>query len=139
MLIPFEVTFDFEPLACDGSNYNSWSAHVLDIFRAMGSQIEQVVDVRICSPNLQYSKLTIEERKCSQLNSHATYILTRALSEEVYNVLDALMDKDDDRHISLDAHRVWIALKEMYIPGSLQEPIRQDELTSQTNYQESNQ
>jgi len=45
-----------ELLILDGSNYTSWSACMLDIFRAMGPPIEQIVDVSISPPsdNLDY-------------------------------------------------------------------------------------
>jgi hypothetical protein len=36
-----------ELLLLDGSNYTSWSSSVLDVFRAMGPHIEQIVDVSI--------------------------------------------------------------------------------------------
>ena len=38
-----------ELLLLDGSNYTSWSASVLDVFRTMGPQIEQIVDVAKCA------------------------------------------------------------------------------------------
>ncbi|RCV20908.1 hypothetical protein SETIT_4G095700v2 [Setaria italica] len=110
MSTPFEVTFDLKPLACDGSNYNSWSAYVLDIFRVMGPQMDLVVVVSISCQNVDRSKLTQEEEKCIQLNAQASYILIRALSEDV---LDAIMDEDDNYHTSHDAHRIWITLKDM--------------------------
>ena len=36
-----------ELLLLDGSNYTSWSASVLDVFRAMGPHFERIVDVSI--------------------------------------------------------------------------------------------
>uniref|UniRef100_K3Y388 Uncharacterized protein n=1 Tax=Setaria italica TaxID=4555 RepID=K3Y388_SETIT len=85
----------------------------------MGPQIEQVVDVK--------------EKKCSQLNSQASYILTHALSKGLYDVLDAHMDEDDDSHTSHDAHLIWITLKEMYGTGSRQESVKPVGQTGQTS------
>lgn len=59
-----EVNLDFEPLAIDGSNYDSWSAHILNIIRAMGPHFEQVVVVGIPPQNVEYSKLTNDEKEC---------------------------------------------------------------------------
>ena len=41
-----------ELLLLDGSNYASWSASVLDVFRAMGPHIERIVDVSISPPSV---------------------------------------------------------------------------------------
>ena len=45
MLASEEVSLEL--LLLDGSNYTSWSTSVLDVFRTMGPQIEQIVDVSI--------------------------------------------------------------------------------------------
>jgi hypothetical protein len=45
MSISEEISLEL--LLLDGSNYASWSASVLDIFRAMGPHIERIVDVSI--------------------------------------------------------------------------------------------
>jgi hypothetical protein len=37
----------FEPLRFDGSNYDSWSAHVLHVLHNWGSPFEQVVEASI--------------------------------------------------------------------------------------------
>uniref|UniRef100_K3ZDE1 Uncharacterized protein n=1 Tax=Setaria italica TaxID=4555 RepID=K3ZDE1_SETIT len=70
-----------------------------------------VVVVSISPSNVNRSKLTQEEEKCLQLNAQASYVLIRALSEDV---LDAIMDEDDDYHTNHDAHCIWITLKDMY-------------------------
>uniref|UniRef100_K3Y2J5 CCHC-type domain-containing protein n=1 Tax=Setaria italica TaxID=4555 RepID=K3Y2J5_SETIT len=111
MSTPFELTFDFELLACDSSNYASSYAHVLDIFRTIGPQIKQIVVVSISPLSVDRSKLTQEEEKCLQLNAQASYILIHALSEDVF---DAIMDEDDDYDTNHDAHRIWTTLKKMY-------------------------
>ena len=45
MSILCEVTF--EPLQCDGSNYYSWSAHVLNVLRTLGPSYERIVGSNI--------------------------------------------------------------------------------------------
>jgi hypothetical protein len=40
-----EVTLEL--LLLDGSNYAAWSIHVLNAFRIMGSQVEQILDKSI--------------------------------------------------------------------------------------------
>ena len=58
-----------ELLLSDGSNYASWSASVLDIFRAMGPQIEWIIDVSISPPSDDLDYLSREEVKCLQYNT----------------------------------------------------------------------
>ena len=106
-----EVNLDIEPLANNGSNYVSWSAHILDIFRTMGPQFEQVVVVGNSPSNVDYSKLTEKEKNCIQLNAQASYILICALSEDIFNTI---MDDDNDDTFNHDAHRIWVTLKNMY-------------------------
>ena len=53
----------FEPLQCDGSNYYSWSAHVLNALRALGLSYEQVVKTSILPKDFDnLSKLSNEEK-----------------------------------------------------------------------------
>ena len=111
MSTPHEVNVDIEPLAIDGSNYDSWSAHILDIFRTMGPQFEQVVVVGNSPPNVDYSQLTEKDKNCIQLNSQASYILICALSEDIFNMI---MVDDNDDTLNHDAHHIWITLKSMY-------------------------
>jgi hypothetical protein len=88
-----------ELLLLDGSNYVSWSASVLIVFKDMGPHIERIVDVSI-SPSDNLTILSKEEVKCLQYNAQATNVLFSALSEDV---LDAVIFGDgeplDDAHI----------------------------------------
>ena len=53
----------FEPLQCDGSNYYSWSAHVLNALRALGPSYEQVVEMSILPKDFDnLSKLSNEDK-----------------------------------------------------------------------------
>jgi hypothetical protein len=99
-----------ELLLLDGSNYASCSACVHIYLRTMGSEIEQIVDVGISPPSVDWSNLTKEEEKCLQLNAQATNVLIHALSKDV---LDSIMDDEYDDDI-LDAHLILTTLKERY-------------------------
>jgi len=58
-----------ELLLLDGSNYASWSASVLDVFRAMVPHIERIVDVSISPPSDDLDYLSRKELKCLQHNA----------------------------------------------------------------------
>ena len=91
------------PLLLDGSNYYEWSSRMLIIFRAMGPQIERVVDVSISPPCDKYLSIE-EEEKCIHLNAQATNVLFSALSDDVF---DTIMPLED-------AHLIWTPLRERY-------------------------
>ena len=116
-----------ELLVSDGSNYASWSASVLTIFRDMGPHIEQIVDVNISPPSDDLAILSKEEVKCLQHNAQATNVLFSALSEDVF---DAIIFGDDEPLD--DAHIIWTTLKEKYDKSkydkktlSLEEPLEE--------------
>ena len=74
MSTPYEVPF--EPLHCDGSNYPSWSAHVLNILRTMGSSFERVVKTSVLPKDVDdLSKLSTEEKECLSCNHRVTNLL----------------------------------------------------------------
>jgi hypothetical protein len=52
-----EVTF--EPLALDGSNYASWSIHVLNCIMTMGPLVEKIIVVSILPPHLREIKIDL--------------------------------------------------------------------------------
>ena len=55
----------FEPLSLDGSNYSSWSAHVLNILRTMDFSFEQIAEESILPIDFDnLFKLSNEEMKC---------------------------------------------------------------------------
>ena len=63
MSTPREVPFEL--LRCDGSNYPSWSAHVLNILRTMGPSFEHVVKTNVLPKDVDdLSKLSTEEKEC---------------------------------------------------------------------------
>jgi hypothetical protein len=124
-----------ELLLLDGSNYTSWSASVLAIFKDMGPHIERIVDVSISPPSDDLDYLSREEVKCLQHNAQATNVLFSALSEDV---LDAIIFGDDEPLD--DAHVIWTTLKERYDKSkydekllSLEEPLEECSTSSTNN------
>ena len=107
-----------ELLLLDGSNYSSWSAIVLHVFRAMGPHIERIVDVSISHPSDDLTILSKEEVKCLQHNAQATNVLFSALSEDVF---DAIIFGDDEPLD--DAHIIWTTLKEKYDKSKCNEKL----------------
>ena len=82
----------FEPLALDGSNYASWSAHVLNVFRTISPLAEQVVVVSILPPHLNVDKVDLstlsqKELECWQLNAQITKYLYSVLSDDVQDII----------------------------------------------------
>ena len=70
----------------DGSNFQAWSIHVLDVFRAISPLVERIVDASI--PLLvvdwsNYKNIPKEEDRCVQLNAQAINVILNTLSAEV--------------------------------------------------------
>jgi hypothetical protein len=49
----------FEPLALDGSNYASWSIHVLSCIRTIGPLAEKIIVSSILPPHLREIKIDL--------------------------------------------------------------------------------
>ena len=73
MLTSEEVSLEL--LLLDGSNYASWSASVLTVFRDMGPHIEWIIDVSISPPSDDLAILSKEEVKCLQHNALMSYLV----------------------------------------------------------------
>ena len=59
----------FEPLGMNGSNYNSWSAHIRNVLRNMGPSFEQAIKTSILPKRLNnLSKLSNNEKECLLCN-----------------------------------------------------------------------
>ena len=103
MSILCEVTF--EPLQCDGSNYYSWSAHVLNALRALGPSNEQVVDTSILPKDFDnLAKLSNKEKEYWFRNLCVTNLLFENMDKE----LSDLIHKEDKLQVTcVDAHRLW--------------------------------
>ena len=74
------------PLAIDGSNYSSWSAHVLNEIRTMGPNHELFVVASILPPhlrvdNIDLSTLSLEDLEYWQCNSRVANYICSTLSD----------------------------------------------------------
>jgi hypothetical protein len=99
MLTTYEVSL--EPLTLGGSNYNSWSTHVLNGIRTFGPHVELVVVASNLPPhtrvdNIDLSGLSIE-LECWQLNAQVTNYICSTLSCDVQKLIC---------HDIIDAHDI---------------------------------
>ena len=74
------------PLALDGSNYASWSAHVLNEIRTMGPNHELFVVASILPPhlrvdNIDLSTLSLKDLEYWQHNSRVANYICSTLSD----------------------------------------------------------
>ena len=66
----------FKPLSIDGSNYSSWSAHILNVLRTMGLSFERIVESSILPDDYDnLFKLSIEELKNSTCNLRVIHLM----------------------------------------------------------------
>jgi len=105
---------ELEPvlLQNDGSNFLSWSLHVLTAFRAISPLVEHIVDASIPLPIVDvsnYKNLSNGERICVQLNAQAAYIMLSTVSAEVR---EEVIYKGQPPPES--AHLIWTRLVEFY-------------------------
>ena len=71
---------ELEPMLLqnDGSNFLSWSIHVLNAFRAINPLVERIVDASIPLPIVNwtnYKNIPKEEEICVQLNAQAINVI----------------------------------------------------------------
>ena len=88
MSTTYEVLF--KPLSLDGSNYSSWSAHILNVLRTMGPSFEQIIESSILPDDFDnLFELSIEELKRSICNRRVINLLfwnsDRELSDLINN------------------------------------------------------
>jgi hypothetical protein len=100
----------FEPLTLGGSNYDSWSAHVLNGIRTFGPHAEQIVVASILPPhtrvdNIDLSGLSIEELEYWQLNAQVTNYIRSTLSCDVQELICEDI---------IDAHDIWEIFQDLY-------------------------
>jgi hypothetical protein len=69
-----------EILLSDCSNYASWSTRVINAFRTIDPQLEQILDKRIIPPNYDKKNASEEDQRCLRLNYLAYDILGNSLS-----------------------------------------------------------
>jgi hypothetical protein len=78
-----EVTLEI--LLSDWSNYDSWSARVINAFRTVDPQLEQILDKSIIPSSYDRKNASEEDQRCIRLNYLAFDILVNSLSKEDYH------------------------------------------------------
>jgi hypothetical protein len=99
-----EVTLEI--LLSDCSNYDSWSTRVINAFRTVDPQLEQILDKSIIPPSYDRKNVSDKDQRCIRLNYLAFDILVNSLSKEYYHAL--IMNHYE--HIP-DAHDIWTRIK----------------------------
>ena len=74
-----EVTLEI--LLNDCSNYTSWSTSVINAFRTVDPQLEQILDKSIIPPSYDRKNISEEDQRCIRLNYLAYHILSKSLSK----------------------------------------------------------
>jgi hypothetical protein len=99
-----EVTLEI--LLYDCSNYASWSTSVINAFRTIDSQLEQILDKSIIPSSYDKKNTSEEDRRCLRLNHLAFDILGNSLSKEDYHAF--IIRYNEPIH---DAHDIWTRIK----------------------------
>ena len=105
---------ELEPvlLQNDGSNFLTWSIHVLNAFRDISPLVEHIVDASIPLSIVDwsnYKNLSKEEEICVQLNAQAINIILSTLSVEVQD--EAIFNGQPPPE---SAHLIWTRLFDLY-------------------------
>jgi hypothetical protein len=99
-----EVTLEI--LLSDCSNYDSWSTRVINAFRTVDPQLEQILDKSIIPPSYDRKNASEEDQRCIRLNYLAYDILSNSLSKEDYHAF--IMNYSESIR---DAHDIWTRIK----------------------------
>ena len=99
-----EVTLEI--LLPDCSNYDSWSTRVINAFRTVDPQLEQILDKSIIPPSYDRKNAFEEDQRCICLNYLAYDILSNSLSKEDYHAF--IMNYNESIR---DAHDIWTRIK----------------------------
>jgi hypothetical protein len=102
-----EVTLEI--LLSDYSNYNSWSTRVINAFRIVDPQLEQIIDKSIFPSSYNGEIISREDQRCFRLNYLAYDILSNSLSNEDYRAF--ISNYDESIH---DAHDIWTKIKSKF-------------------------
>ena len=130
MSTPREVPF--EPLLCNGSNYSSWSAHVLNILRTMGPSFERVVKAIILPKDVDdLSKLSTEKKECLPCNHRVTNLLFEYMDRELS---DSIQEERLLQKTCSNAYRLWKFLEKIYEDDSDDEDQEDKEEKSLEDY-----
>jgi hypothetical protein len=98
-----EVTLEI--LLFDCSNYVSWSTSVINAFRTIDSQLEQILDKSIIPSSYDKKNASKEDQRCIRLNYLAYDILSNSLSKEDYRAF--IMRYNEPIH---DAHDICVRI-----------------------------
>jgi hypothetical protein len=101
---PKEVTLEI--LLPDCSNYDSWSTRVINAFRTIYPQLEQMLDKSIIPSNYTRENASEEDLRCIRLNYLAYDILSKSLSKEDYHAFIIRYDEP-----ICDVHDIWTRIK----------------------------
>jgi hypothetical protein len=102
-----EVTLEI--LLSDCSNYVSWSTSVINAFRTVDSQLEQMLNKSIIPSSYNGKNASEEDQRCTHLNYLAYDILSNSLSKEDYHAF--IMNYNETIH---DAHDIWTRTKNKF-------------------------
>ena len=102
----------FEPLSLDGSNYTSWSAHILNVLKTMGPSFEQIVEESILPNDFDnLFKLSNEEMRCLINNRRVVNLLFKNLDRE----LSDLIHKENKlKETRFDAHHLQMFIESIW-------------------------
>ena len=98
--VTLEILFD------DCSNYDSWSTSVINAFRTIHPQLEQIIDKSIFPSSFNGKINSEEDQRCYRLNYLAFDILNNSLSKEDYRAFISNYDESIP-----DAHDIWTRIK----------------------------
>jgi hypothetical protein len=99
-----EVTLEI--LLSDCSNYDSWSTRMINAFRTIDPQLEQILDKSIIPPSYTRENASEEDLRCIRLNYLAYDILSKSLSKQDYHAFTIKYDKP-----ICDVHDIWTRIK----------------------------
>jgi hypothetical protein len=102
-----EVTLEILLPSC--SNYVSWSTCVINAFRTIDSQLEQILVKSILPSSYDNKNASEEDQRCIRLNYLVYDILSNSLSKEDYRAL--IMRYDEPIH---DVHDIWTRIKNKF-------------------------
>jgi hypothetical protein len=102
-----EVTLEI--LLSDCSNYASWSTSVINVFRTIDSQLEQILDKSIIPSSYDKKNVSKEDRRCLHLNHLAFDVFGNSLNKEDYHAF--IIRYNEPIH---DAHDIWTRIKNRF-------------------------
>jgi hypothetical protein len=90
----------------DCSNYDSWTTRVINAFRTIDPQLEQILDKSIIPSGYDRKNAFEEDLRCIRLNYLAYDILSKSLSKEDYRAFIIRYNEP-----ICDAHDIWTRIK----------------------------